>query len=121
MDTAERWIQKEYPKKINGGWITIKSVCNNSFKPAPAKNSGVFLNGSRLIEIRIKINENPWINLKRNSLDSIFSDSLIGFLQIQAKRVNHKTHINSGPSLAAQVAAKRYLSGNASPPNATTY
>ena len=59
IDTAERWIQKEYPKKINGGWITIKSVCNNSFKPAPAKNSGVFLNGSRLIEIRIKINENP--------------------------------------------------------------
>tara|TARA_Y100000591_G_C21237189_1_gene407270 strand:- start:68 stop:385 length:318 start_codon:yes stop_codon:yes gene_type:complete len=35
--------------------------------------------------------------------------------------VNHTTHINIGPSRAAHVAAKRYLKGKDSPPNATTY
>lgn len=106
---------------MSGGWMTIKSVCNNSFNPAPGKNSGVSLNGSRLIEIKISINENPWTSLRRKSCELTSSSSVIGFLQIQASNVNHSAHIKRGPSRAAHVAAKRYLKGRDSPPKATTY
>ena len=104
-------MQKEYAKKIIGGWIIIKSVCSNSFNPAAKKNGGVSLNGSRTIAISNNVSENPktTLSLKSRDCDDSTNFPVIGLRQIQASKVSQTTHIRIGPSRAAQVAANRYL------------
>ena len=57
------------------------------------------------------VSENPKTILSLKSRDCADSTNFpaIGLRQIQASKVSHTTHINIGPSRAAQVAAKRYL------------
>ena len=103
--------------------MTIKSVCSSSFRPEPKKKSGVFLNGLRTIAINSKVRENPYITrcLKSRAVIGSVVFPCIGLRHIHDSNESHTTHIRMGPSRAAQVAAKRYLNGNDSPPKATTY
>jgi hypothetical protein len=53
-------------------------------------------------------------------LESLAFSPDSGFRQIQDNNDIQSTHNKIGPSLAAQVAAKRYFRGNAAPPYAAT-
>ena len=93
--------------------MTIKSVCNNSFSPGPVESAS--LNGCNIHATSNRVNEKPFIILTRIKWVSSFS-LVNGLRQIIVKSAIQAAHSRIGPSLAAQVAAKRYFRGNSSPP-----
>ena len=100
----------------------MRSVWSNGFNPAPAKKGGVALNGSSEKATSSKVKLMRCMKRRRQAWTSTVLPRSPG----RSRRHNQATsdiqpsHISRGPSRAAQVAAKRYLSGKSSPPNAAT-
>ncbi len=103
--------------------MTIRSVCSSGLSPAPKKNAGVALNGSSEKATSSKVRLMRCMKRRRQACTStVLSRSPgRGRRHNQATSDIHPSHINSGPSRAAQVAANRYLSGRSSPPKAATW
>ena len=70
--------------------------------------------------MRIRSSVNPYIKRRRSLWVFSCSDAR-GRANHQLTNPIHAAHINKGPSRAAHVAAKRYLSGRSSPPFSATW
>ena len=99
----------------------MRSVWSNGFNPAPKKKGR---RGFERVERKGHEQQGEAHEVHETSRQVVDVNGAL--LSGQSRRHNHATndiqpsHISRGPSRAAQVAAKRYLSGKSSPPNAAT-